>query len=65
MFGGQYGVRCGYEFFGADRIVFATDTPLGPIAPTIEVVDKLGLDDLSLRKIRSGNAERLLNMTFD
>ncbi len=65
MFGGQHGVRCGYEFFGADRIVFATDTPLGPIKPTIEVVDKLGLDDLSLRKIRSGNAERLLNMTFD
>lgn len=65
MFGGQYGVRCGYEFFGADRIVFATDAPLGPIRATIDVVDRLGLDDASMRKIRSGNAARLLNMSFN
>lgn len=65
MFGGQHGVRCGYEFFGADRIVFATDAPLGPIRPTIEVVDKLGLDAADMRKIRSGNAGRLLNMAFN
>lgn len=65
MFGGQHGVRCGYEFFGADRIVFATDAPLGPIRPTIEVVDKLGLDNESMRKIKSGNAARLLNMAFN
>ncbi|MDT3683997.1 MAG: amidohydrolase family protein [Pseudorhodoplanes sp.] len=65
MFGGQYGVRCGYEFFGADRLVFATDAPLGPIKPTIGVVDRLGLDEANLRKIKSGNAARLLNMAFN
>lgn len=65
MFGGQYGVRCGYEFFGADHIVFATDTPLGPIKPTIEVIEKLDADAASLRKIKSGNAARLLNMAFN
>lgn len=65
MFGGQYGVRCGLEFFGADRIVFATDAPLGPIRPTIEAVDRLGVDDADLRKIKSGNAARLLNMPFN
>jgi aminocarboxymuconate-semialdehyde decarboxylase len=65
MFGGQYGVRCGYEFFGANRIVFATDAPLGPIRPTIEVLDKLCLDGESMRKITSGNAGRLLNMAFN
>lgn len=65
MFGGQHGVRCGYEFFGADRLVFATDAPLGPIKPTIEVVDRLGLDEANLRKIKSGNAARLLNMAFN
>lgn len=65
MFGGQYGVRCGYEFFGADHIVFATDAPLGPIKPTIEVVEKLDADAASLRKIKSGNAARLLNMAFN
>jgi predicted TIM-barrel fold metal-dependent hydrolase len=65
MFGGQHGVRCGHEFFGTDRIVFATDAPLGPIRPTIEVVDKLGLDEASMRKIKSGNAAKLLNMAFN
>ena len=65
MFGGQYGVRCGYEFFGADRLVFATDAPLGPIKPTIEVVDRLGLDEANLRKVKSGNATRLLNMALN
>ena len=39
MFGGQYGVGCGLEFFGIDKLVFATDTPLGPIAPTIAAID--------------------------
>ena len=27
----------GCEFFGADQVVFATDAPLGPIAPTIKI----------------------------
>ena len=44
MFGGQYGIACGLEFFGPDKVVFATDTPLGPIKPTIEVIDRLGLE---------------------
>ena len=61
MFGGQYGIACGLEFFGADKIVFATDTPLGPIKPTIEVIDRLELDDADRRKIYVGNAEKLLN----
>ena len=44
MFGGGVpATRCGYEFFGADRVVFATDTPLGPIAPTIKTIKGLGL----------------------
>jgi uracil-DNA glycosylase family 4 len=28
MFGGTYGLPCGLSFFGADRVVFATDAPL-------------------------------------
>jgi aminocarboxymuconate-semialdehyde decarboxylase len=65
MFGGGiHATRCGYEFFGADRVVFATDTPLGPIAPTIEVVKKLELSPDDQRKIFCGNAEKLLNMKF-
>lgn len=60
--GGVHAVRCGLEFFGADHVVFATDTPLGPIAPTIDVIRRLDVADGDRRKIFSGNAERLLNM---
>src|SRR5713226_3980136 len=60
MFGGKYGIPCGLEFFGADHIVFATDTPLGPIAPTIAVIDGLDIDDEARRRIYVGNAERLV-----
>jgi len=60
MFGGKYGIPCGLDFFGADHVVFATDTPLGPIAPTLAVIDGLDLDDEARRKIYVGNAERLI-----
>ena len=58
--GGIQAVRCGLEFFGADHVVFATDTPLGPIAPTIDVIKRLDIADGDRRKIFAGNAERLL-----
>jgi uncharacterized protein len=60
--GGIHAVRCGLEFFGADHVVFATDTPLGPIAPTIDVIRRLDIADGDRRKIFAGNAERLLKM---
>ena len=65
MFGGGVGAtRCGFEFFGVNQVVFATDTPLGPIAPTIATVKKLELGSADERKIFCGNAEKLLNMQF-
>jgi len=65
MFGGGVpATRCGLEFFGPDQVVFATDTPLGPIAPTIATVKKLGLGPADERKLFCGNAEKLLNMQF-
>jgi uncharacterized protein len=57
-------VRCGLEFFGADHVVFATDTPLGPIAPTIDTIKKLDISETDRRKIFAGNAERLINKKF-
>ncbi len=65
MFGGSYGLPCGLEFFGPDKVVFATDAPLGPIRTTIDVVDRLGLDPAVRRKIMVGNAERLMNMRLE
>jgi predicted TIM-barrel fold metal-dependent hydrolase len=65
MFGGGVpATRCGYEFFGADQVVFATDAPLGPITPTIKTVEALGLAAADARKLFRGNAEKLLRMKF-
>ncbi len=62
--GGAHALRCGLEFFGADKVVFATDTPLGPIAPTIKAIEKLELAPADQRKLFVGNAEKLLKMTL-
>jgi len=62
--GGAHALRCGLEFFGADKVVFATDTPLGPIGKTIEAVKKLELAPEDQRKLMYGNAEKLLKMSF-
>ena len=58
--GGVHAVRCGLEFFGTEHVVFATDTPLGPIAPTIARIRELDISDADRRNIFVGNAERLL-----
>jgi predicted TIM-barrel fold metal-dependent hydrolase len=62
LFGGKNGLPCGLEFFGADRVVFATDAPLAAISPMISVLGDLDLDPGTRRKIMFGNAERLMNM---
>ena len=63
LFGGSIqAVRCGLDFFGSERVVFATDTPLGPIAPTIEQIRELDISEADRRRIFAGNAERLLKM---
>jgi aminocarboxymuconate-semialdehyde decarboxylase len=64
LFGASNGLPCGLDFFGADRVVFATDAPLGPIAKTIAAVDALALDEAERQKIMAGNAERLMKMNF-
>lgn len=58
--GGVHALRCGVEFFGADKVVFATDTPLGPIKPAIEALEALDIGDADRRKIFSANAQQLL-----
>jgi uncharacterized protein len=58
--GGVHALRCGFDFFGADKVVFATDTPLGPIKPAIDALNALGMSETDRRKVFSGNAEKLL-----
>ena len=61
--GGVHALRCGYEFFGADKVVFATDTPLGPIKPAIDALNALDVSAADRRKLFFGNAEKLLKKT--
>jgi len=65
LFAGRYGLSCGLDFFGSDHVVFATDTPLGPIRPTIESIERLDLHPEERDKIMVVNAAKLLKMKFN
>ena len=66
--GSASALRCGLDFFGADRIVFASDCPFDPEGGPmfsregIRSVEDLGLSEAEKRKIYYENALRLLNM---
>jgi len=67
LFGAQAATRCGLDFFGADRVLFASDTPFEPapgvyIRETIQVIENLGLRENEKRKIYRTNAELLLKL---
>jgi len=61
-------LACGLAFFGADRVVFASDCPFDPeggpmfIREGIRSIDSLGLPEGDRRKIYFGNAMRLLKL---
>ena len=63
MFGAGNALSCGLDFFGAGRVVFSTDAPLGPIGKTIDAVRSLGLDADIERRIMHGNALALLQLS--
>src|SRR5262249_61308892 len=56
LFGAGNGLSCGLDFFGADRVVFSTDAPLGPIGKTIAAIETLDLDAAVRAKIMERNA---------
>jgi aminocarboxymuconate-semialdehyde decarboxylase len=62
LMGGNIGIRASLEFFGPDRVVFATDSPFAPIVPTLEAVKRLELDPATLQKANVANAEKLMKM---
>lgn len=66
--GSTQALMCGYDFFGADRILFGTDMPydnqLGDrfIRQTILSVDKMDIPDSDKKKIFEDNARRLFRL---
>jgi len=66
--GSASALRCGLDFFGPDRIVFASDCPFDPeggpmfIREGMRSIEDLKLPEDVKRKIYSGNALRLMRM---
>jgi aminocarboxymuconate-semialdehyde decarboxylase len=65
LFGALAGTRCGLDFFGIDKVIFASDVPFEPspglyIRETIRVIEALGLPNDQKAKIYSGNAQKFL-----
>jgi len=67
-FGSHKAIEHAIEFFGEDRVVFASDAPFDPeggpmyIRETIRVIDSLDISDELRRKIYQDNAVKLLGL---
>jgi predicted TIM-barrel fold metal-dependent hydrolase len=68
VFGAKAATECGLEFFGAERVLFASDMPFDPekgsayIRWTIEIIDRLDITPAERDAIYEGNARRLLKL---
>jgi aminocarboxymuconate-semialdehyde decarboxylase len=65
LFGALAGTKCGLDFFGVDKIMFASDVPFEPspglyIRETIRVIEALGLSLADKGKVYRTNAEAFL-----
>jgi predicted TIM-barrel fold metal-dependent hydrolase len=73
LFGAHAATRCGLEFFGVDKILFASDMPFEPapgmyaretIAALESAFESLGLSAADKDQIYRGNAQRLLGLAL-
>ena len=69
VFGSRAATVCGLDFYGADRVLFASDCPFDPergpgyIRDTIAIMENLDLSQEDREKICFRNAERMFGMT--
>ena len=67
--GGRSGLRCGLDFFGSEKVVFATDCPFDPeggpmfLRTIPEAIDSLDLTEKEREGIYFGNALKLLKLS--
>jgi predicted TIM-barrel fold metal-dependent hydrolase len=63
-------LMCGYDFFGADRLLFGTDMPFDnehgnrSTGRTIRSVEVMDIPDIDKKKIFEDNAKRLFQLSF-
>ena len=68
LHGNTAALRCGYDYFGPDRILFGTDMPFGselglwPVRKTIDSIHELPISEKERQKIWEGNARKLLRL---
>jgi predicted TIM-barrel fold metal-dependent hydrolase len=66
--GSASAIRCGLDFFGVEKVLFASDCPFDPeggpmfIRETIKAIDGLGLSQADRHSLYCGNALCLLGM---
>ena len=67
-FGSLEAIECGKTFFGADRLLFATDMPFDPgqgpdyIRSTLAAIQRMEITDHERQAILSANARRLFHL---
>lgn len=67
-FGSRAAIACGMEFFGIERMIFATDMPFDPehgpgfIRDTLRAINELPVSDADKAAMLAGNARRLLKL---
>jgi predicted TIM-barrel fold metal-dependent hydrolase len=67
-FGSARAITHAMEFFGEDRVLFASDAPFDPeggpmyIRETIRIIEELDITDAQRAKLFHGNAQRLLGL---
>ena len=70
VFGSRPATLCGLEFYGPERVVFASDCPFDPengygyIRDTIRIIDGLDISKEQREAIYVGNLEKLTGRTF-
>lgn len=68
LFGSVAATECGLAFFGADRVLFATDFPFDPqggrlfVKETMQVVQYMTCSPEDKQKIFEGNARKILKL---
>jgi predicted TIM-barrel fold metal-dependent hydrolase len=68
VFGAPHALRCAYEFFGVEHMLFASDMPFDPvqgtfIRDTIADVEALDISEADRALIYEGNARKLLGVS--